>query len=56
MGGIEHLLNTVPCASGFSLNAGSLGVGEGGVANFEVGPSGGVSVDRITGYGYHFNM
>ena len=46
-------LNSLPCASGFSLNLGRLDTL--GVANMEVW-SGGVSVLNVSGYNYHFNM
>ncbi|CAI8008523.1 hypothetical protein GBAR_LOCUS5833 [Geodia barretti] len=46
-------LNSVPCASGFSLNLGNLASLT--VANVEVW-SGGANVFQVSGYNYHFNM
>ena len=46
-------LNSVPCASGFSLNLGNLASLT--VANVEVW-SGGTNVFQVSGYNYHFNM
>ena len=46
-------LNSVPCASGFSLNLGRLDTLT--VANVEVW-SGGANVFDVSGYNYHFNM
>ena len=46
-------LNSVPCSSGFSLNVGQLD--NLAVTNLEVWP-GGISVFKVSGYNYHFNM
>ena len=46
-------LHSVPCSSGFSLNVGQLD--NLAVTNLEVWP-GGISVFKVSGYNYHFNM
>ena len=46
-------LHSVPCSSGFSLNVGQLD--SLAVTNLEVWP-GGISVFKVSGYNYHFNM
>lgn len=46
-------LHSVPCSSGFSMNVGELD--SLAVTNIEVWP-GGISVFKVSGYNYHFNM